>query len=186
MAPPSEENPSSGPINDDDSTGGEEKSALQDNIDSKGKNAYYFAHAHKATGPKWDGKIEPKLLARTSESNTSKGKAVRSLSSFDTSSNIRSYSFSDEDSKVKIYVELPGIAEKCPNDEDVILDFTSQSFSLTLLNYGDDDLDMCQRRLAFSKLHGSIENASFKKKKDRIILTLNKSDIKEWSSIGSK
>ena len=28
------------------------KSALADNITKKGKNAYYYAHAHKATGPK--------------------------------------------------------------------------------------------------------------------------------------
>jgi hypothetical protein len=42
----------------------ESKSALQDNIARKGKNAYYFAHAHKANGPVWDGKTEPKLLSR--------------------------------------------------------------------------------------------------------------------------
>ena len=31
-------------------------SALRDNIASKGKNAYYYAHSHKADGPAWDGK----------------------------------------------------------------------------------------------------------------------------------
>ena len=30
----------------------EAESALRDNISKKGKNAYYYAHAHKATGPK--------------------------------------------------------------------------------------------------------------------------------------
>lgn len=31
-------------------------SALRDNIATKGKNAYYYAHSHKADGPAWDGK----------------------------------------------------------------------------------------------------------------------------------
>ncbi len=44
------------------------KSALQDNIESKGKNAYYFAHAHKTNGPKWDGKPQPRLLSTHSSS----------------------------------------------------------------------------------------------------------------------
>lgn len=39
------------------------QSALAANIEEKGKNAYYFAHAHKANGPAWDGKAEPKLLS---------------------------------------------------------------------------------------------------------------------------
>jgi len=30
---------------------GTAQSALRDNISKKGKNAYYYAHAHKATGP---------------------------------------------------------------------------------------------------------------------------------------
>jgi hypothetical protein len=30
---------------------GVSKSALRDNILRKGKNAYYYAHAHRATGP---------------------------------------------------------------------------------------------------------------------------------------
>jgi len=44
-------------------------SALQDNIETKGKNSYYFAHAHKANGPKWDGHSEPRLLVKHSDSN---------------------------------------------------------------------------------------------------------------------
>ena len=38
---------------DDDLCGGDStsESALRDNISRKGKNAYYYAHAHRATGP---------------------------------------------------------------------------------------------------------------------------------------
>ena len=40
------------------STAAEESSvsALRDNIATKGKNAYYYAHSHRADGPAWDGK----------------------------------------------------------------------------------------------------------------------------------
>ena len=37
-------------------------SALAENIARKGKNAYYYAHSHGASGPIWDGKEEPRLL----------------------------------------------------------------------------------------------------------------------------
>lgn len=40
-------------------------SALDENIEKKGKNAYYYAHSLKANGPAWDGKEEPRLLAVT-------------------------------------------------------------------------------------------------------------------------
>jgi len=31
-------------------------SALRENIARRGKNAYYYAHSHKADGPAWDGR----------------------------------------------------------------------------------------------------------------------------------
>ena len=49
-----EDSPTSTTDNDvvDSATEELSKSALADNITKKGKNAYYYAHAHKATGPK--------------------------------------------------------------------------------------------------------------------------------------
>lgn len=155
------------------------KSALADNIERKGKNAYYFAHAHKATGPKWDGKIEPKLLSRQSSSLS-----ATKVAAFDSQkSNIASYAFCDEETKVKLYVNLEGVGERCVNDEDVSLDYTSSSLCLLVRNYDDDANEKCLR---FGKLHGPIESASFKKKKDRIIVTLVKSEEIEWSAICAK
>ena len=52
-------------------------SALRDNIARKGKNAYYFAHAHKANGPEWDGKVEPKLLSKTSDLSLSENGGMK-------------------------------------------------------------------------------------------------------------
>jgi hypothetical protein len=109
-------------------------SALQENIARKGSNAYYFAHSHKATGPAWDGKIEPKLLSKDS-SNTAVAAVHRSNSTFEYhKSNITSYAFMDDGPKVKIYIDLMGVAKNCDQD-DVSLDFTERSFCFQVHNY---------------------------------------------------
>lgn len=136
------------------------KSALQDNIDRMGKNAYYFAHAHKATGPKWDGKIEPRLLSSSSNltsasegisermptvsvaSEAAKALASRSISL--SKSNITNYAFLDDGAKVKIYVNLPGVGNT--PTENITLESTETSMCLTVKDYlapnptDDDDL----------------------------------------------
>ena len=137
------------------------KSALQDNIDRMGKNAYYFAHAHKATGPKWDGKIEPRLLSSSSNltsesegisegmstvsvaSEAAKALASRSISL--SKSNITNYAFLDDGAKVKIYVNLPGVGST--PTENIVLESTETSMCLTVKNYvapnpADDDDDL--------------------------------------------
>jgi hypothetical protein len=104
------------------------KSALQDNLERKGKNAYYFAHAHRANGPEWDGKPEPKLLGRrvvgeaqsdsppVAEGDNEKDSMQQRhlapnppsrASAFNYSqSNITSYAFLDDGPRVKLYVDL--------------------------------------------------------------------------------
>jgi hypothetical protein len=118
------------------------KSALQDNIERKGKNAYYFAHAHKSSGPQWDGKEQPKLLSKTpvvsAENDSHAGTLHRSssVSTFDyAKSNITTYAFIDEPNKVKIYIEnLQGVGLQC-TDDDIALDYTPTSLSLVIQNY---------------------------------------------------
>ena len=48
-------------------------------------------------------------------------------------SNITNYAFLDEDSKVKVYVNLPAVGE-CSN-ENINLEFTERSLCLTITNY---------------------------------------------------
>jgi hypothetical protein len=87
-------------------------SALQENIESKGKHSYYFAHAHKANGPKWDGKAEPKLLSLDKLSVDEKS-LKKSHSTFDYhKSNITSYAFADGEKSVKLFITMAGIGEK--------------------------------------------------------------------------
>ena len=157
-----------------------EKSALQDNLERKGKNAYYFAHAHKATGPQWDGKAEPRLLSR-SASSPEKANILRKSSAFDYhKSNITTYAFLDDGMKVKLYVDMEGVGEKCVS-EDVSLEFTESSFCLVVRNYKPEP--QC---LSFGRLTAEISDASFRLKQDRIILTLKKAEEGEWHTINDK
>ncbi len=193
----------------------EDLSALRDNIERKGKNAYYFAHAKTANGPKWDGKIEPKLLS-SSTSNVSSVSSSASMSklSLMAKSNITNYAFLDDGAKVKIYVNLPGVGN-C-HDDNITIDFTERSLCLTVKDYAitspssaaaaskeDEEEDKGElimdsapetvkeiveerkedRCLTFAKLYGDIEKVTFKKKPDKVIITLKKKDDSKWNSI---
>jgi len=157
----------------------EHKSALQDNIERRGKNAYYYAHSHKANGPAWDGKAEPKLL---SKHEVQHGHLLKSSSTFDyAQSNITTYAFLDDGPKVKLYIDFDGVGEKC-RDTDVSLDYTEKSLCLKIQNYQPTTLCLC-----FAKLSGAIVDASFKLKSNRIILTLTKCRADEiWHTINDK
>jgi hypothetical protein len=176
------------------------KSALQENIDRRGTNAYYYAHSHKATGPAWDGKAEPKLLA-THQVQQGHKVALSKSGTFDYSaSNITTYAFLDDGPKVKLYIDLDGVGERC-SDEDVTLDYTEMSLRLKVANYQspttpspsssasatDVPLQPTPRCLCFARLSGPIASASFKLKTNRIILTLVKANAEEtWHTINDK
>ena len=190
----------------------EDLSALRDNIERKGKNAYYFAHAKTANGPKWDGKIEPKLLSKSSSNvssvSTSSSASMSKLSLM-AKSNINNYAFLDDGKKVKIYVNLPGVGD-C-GDDNIAIDYTERSLCLTVKGYaipspsaskekeedkGELIMDSApetvkeiiderkeDRCLTFAQLYGDIEKATFKKKPDKVIITLKKKDESKWNSI---
>eukprot|EP00980_Cylindrotheca_fusiformis_P021413 scaffold8266_cov97-Cylindrotheca_fusiformis.AAC.4 len=166
----------------DPSSGQNERpqSALQENIESKGKNAYYFAHAHKANGPKWDGKPEPKLLSLDKLSVEEKS-VKKSHSSFDYhKSNITSYAFADGEKSVKLYISMDGVGEKCTED-DISLESTESSFCLVVKNYKEED-----QVLSFGKLTANITAATYKIKENRIIVTLKKEKEGDWHTINDK
>lgn len=189
------------------------QSALRDNIHTKGKNAYYYAHAHNANGPKWDGKIEPKLLEKT-KSNISSASVTSNKAALMAKSNITNYAFLNEATKIKLYVNLPGVGN-CP-DDNITLDYTEQSLCLTIKNYvepitsakaedkgkdsdelvsdtapkEEDDTKFIEdnrrgedRCLSFGKLYAEIDKATLKKKPDKVILILNKKDDKTWNAV---
>jgi hypothetical protein len=167
------------------------RSALQDNIARKGKNAYYFAHAHKATGPAWDGNAKPRLLSTSSSGVGGGGDTDAShlhrttSSSFEYyKSNITAYSFLDDGPTVKVYLTgLTDIIEKC-TDDDIVLNYTDRSFSITINNFKADEPQV----LSFGRLCGFISKATYRIKKDKviIILTKNDTDMKDWYTINDK
>lgn len=215
----------------DESKSALRKSALQDNIERKGKNAYYFAHSHKANGPAWDGKVEPKLLARMSVSSITENetldptisKPAEKKSSFDYSkSNITSYAFLDDGAKVKLYINLENVGEQC-TENDVTIEYTDRTLSFTLQNYKNcklvlgivnrqnDDNDANEgtdetpaissspsaspsatpppppQILSFGRLCEDISYATYRIKKDKVILTLTKVDAsKAWATINDQ
>lgn len=160
-------------------------SALRENIARKGKNAYYFAHAHRATGPEWDGKAEPRLLKKHSSADLDGGEisavTPKAPSFLYHKSNITSYAFLNEEKVVKLYVSLEEVGEKCTND-DVTLDWDEQSLSLVVKNFQEED--QC---LSFGKLSGKIAEATFTIKPNKIIVTLKKEkEGVEWFTINDK
>lgn len=175
-------------------------SALQDSIETKGNNSYYFAHKHKARGPKWDGKAEPKSLTKDDmkalslEDPTKLLKESGKAMSFAYhKSNITSYAFLDEEKVVKLYITMEGIGEQC-TDEDIQLDWSESSMSLVIKNYhtptttppegGAPAEDRC---LSFGKLTGKISHAKYRVKPDKIILTLKKENLGvEWHTVNGK
>jgi hypothetical protein len=156
-------------------------SALRDNINKKGTNAYYYAHGKTANGPEWDGKEQPRLLGK-STSNVSDCNSRR-LSSFDfNKSNITSYAFCDEGKTVKLYITMDGVGEKC-TEEDITLDHDETSFCFMIHNYKEGE-PMC---LSILKLTAAISSASYKLKQDRVIVILRKVDKeKTWHTINDK
>ncbi|GMI41468.1 hypothetical protein TeGR_g5696 [Tetraparma gracilis] len=141
-------------------------SALADNIDRKGRNAYYYAHAHKSDGPDWDGKEEPQLLK--TESTPAAG-----VEPVLVAKQITNYAWGDEDMKVKVYIDLPKIGE-LPK-ENITLDWTPTSFTLTIRDYEGGNL-----KLHYGRLFAEIENAKIKTKPEKILLTLFKTEETAW------
>lgn len=166
----------------DDDERQQQKSALADNIARKGSNAYYFAHANTANGPKWDGKAEPKLLHKQlSTDGNSVSSTTKAPSFLYHKSNITSYAFLNEDKVVKLYINMEEVGDKC-TDEDVTLDWEESSLSLVVKNF--KEADQC---LSFGKLTGKITNAKYKLKKDKIILTLTKEkEGVDWHTVNDK
>lgn len=142
-----------------------ELSALRDNIARKGNNSYYYAHGHKVDGPVWDGNAEPRLLSVDNTSQESKPKASVAISE---------YSWLDEKNCVKIYVEWPG----ADSLDDGCITCNAQGESFEFIVSTDKIHKLC-----LASLNDSISDATYKKKANKFIISLIKSEEKAWFSL---
>eukprot|EP00633_Aureoumbra_lagunensis_P002407 CAMPEP_0197301450 /NCGR_PEP_ID=MMETSP0890-20130614/50406_1 /TAXON_ID=44058 ORGANISM="Aureoumbra lagunensis, Strain CCMP1510" /NCGR_SAMPLE_ID=MMETSP0890 /ASSEMBLY_ACC=CAM_ASM_000533 /LENGTH=152 /DNA_ID=CAMNT_0042780749 /DNA_START=1127 /DNA_END=1582 /DNA_ORIENTATION=+ len=130
--------------------------ALQHNNVTKGNIAYYYAHGSPKNGPAWDGDPSPRLLERSSSSPKQKRLYP-----------IARYSWIDENSKIRIYVPFEPSSIDLQKD-DIKLEWTTTSLKM-IWNLPDS-----VHTLRIPKLYDSIENAVFRLKSDKVVITLKK------------
>jgi hypothetical protein len=144
--------------------------ALRENIATKGRNSYYYAHGQQREGPSWDGKEQPRLLSTDAlPSQSSLGSRTKTLP-------VPSYMWADGKSKLKVYVETDflGLGASVLTETDVHLNSTEDSFSLTVTN------NNAVYALAITKLQKKIKGAALVIKSDKIVVSLEKIESESW------
>jgi len=122
-----------------------ELSALRANIESKGKNSYYYAHGPKIDGPAWDGKEEPRLLSSASGDATPKSRPSRTLTE---------YAWGDGKKIVTIYLDFED-AENIP-DEIISVSTTAESVSFSITDHIGADYKLLIDNLQVSRTNSLI------------------------------
>ena len=106
----------------------EARSALEENILSKGKHSYYYAHKSNL-GVGGDTKnygTPPRLLSVSEIKIKGTGRPLKIITD---------YAWADSGKKVKVYIEIEGIVEL--TDDSVELVHTKTSFNLKLNNLNE-------------------------------------------------
>ncbi|KAJ1401655.1 hypothetical protein B484DRAFT_424535 [Ochromonadaceae sp. CCMP2298] len=142
------------------------ESALRENINRKGSNSYYYAHGATATGPAWDGKEQPRLLATSIQPTTVKKVPTNSFDS---------YSWVDEVKNVKVYIDFENASDIADEAISLTTDDTSLEFSILV-----DGKSYC---LHLDPLNDSVASASFRKKASSFVITLKKATATPWENL---
>ena len=165
------------------------QSALEENINRKGNNSYYYAHGFKANGPAWDGKEQPRLISKTSGDcidNVRQPIAIDSISKkvgdvqiveFD------NYAWTDDKKTVKIYVDFDK-AQECL-DEKISVSNTDNAFDFCV----ETGTEIKTKRyvLKIKDLLHPIVNVTYKKKSDKFVLSLKKQEEdRTWIDLKKK
>ena len=136
--------------------------ALRENIETKGKNSYYYAHGTERSAPAWDGKEEPRLL-NVESVTPPKPKPLE----------VPAYLWADGKRTVKVYIETEFLGAPI-SEENIQLSHQPNSFSV-LITANDK-----QYQLMVPDLSHEIEGVSFVVKPDKIVVSLQKTDETSW------
>eukprot|EP00930_Biecheleria_cincta_P004911 TRINITY_DN105838_c0_g1_i1.p1 TRINITY_DN105838_c0_g1~~TRINITY_DN105838_c0_g1_i1.p1 ORF type:complete len:288 (+),score=56.71 TRINITY_DN105838_c0_g1_i1:120-983(+) len=157
-------------------------SALQENVDRKGENAYYFAHNRKFEVPP-DAKVitGPGLITGGAPTLIEAGTTTVDASEEDRTVYLKDYSWSDSTGKVKVYVPIPeGILPASGADEIVDISFAAHQVELTVKSRP-------RQRLKIEKLNAELKVDSCSSRveahKNRIVLQLAKKRETTWYSL---
>lgn len=157
-------------------------SALQENVDTKGENAYYFAHTRKYEVPA-DAKVVtgPGIITGGSPILIEAGAVAVDE---DRIVWLKDYSWSDSASKVKVYVPLPaGMLPATGADDLIESSFGHSQADITI---------KCKPRhgLKIEKLNGELNIGSCFAKaeahKNRVVIHLAKKRETSWYSLVKK
>mmetsp|Transcript_129851 Transcript_129851/g.375936 ORF Transcript_129851/g.375936 Transcript_129851/m.375936 type:complete len:285 (-) Transcript_129851:168-1022(-) len=153
-------------------------SALQENVNTKGANAYYFAHTRTFEVPP-DAKIisGPGLITGGAPVLLEAGHAL------DLPEQIwlKEYSWSDSKDKVKVYVPLPeGLLPPDGADSLVEFEYDASRVALTINTRPKRKLqiDKLNEEINVEKCTGRVEAH-----KSRIVLQLAKAKSREWHKL---
>eukprot|EP00942_MAST-04A_sp_MAST-4A-sp1_P008603 g8603.t1 len=138
------------------------KSALEENILNKGKNAYYYAHAGNL------GKGADKKNLGGNKKEDGSNKRIKN--------NITDYAWADGDKKVSIYItslENLGLID----EDNINLETGEKSMKLTISDLGGEDYI-----LEIPNLNSEIRKGKTKliKAKNKLIVSLFKSEEFSW------
>jgi hypothetical protein len=164
---------------------------LKQSIKEFGENSYYYAHSKKYGDEttKWDGKPEPRLLRKDTPTKGSPTKRAASNSAFK-GKPISKYAFADGSSKVKVYIDVPGLASLSTNDSDTSIaafEWTALSFALRINSQKGSEVET-DLVLDLPLLFGPITAGKWQQKraKEQIVITLTKEEEgTDWKKLTS-
>lgn len=148
-------------------------SALHSNIQEKGENSYYYAHANTSKAAHVTTLGDTPRLVSSGGGKEAPAPAIKA--------SVATYQWADDEGEVIIYVPLATTLEDTAPPE-LTLDFTASSLSLKIKQGGGRS----ESHLLLKALHSEITAATCKwlSKSKKVLVKLTKKEPGAWYKIG--